>query len=327
MTGPNSPIGSVDLVHSPDTRAAPRARPAASPTPDIGSTTRRLPRPRIASLALAGAIGAIAVVALLTVSAPADMRPNLLLGATIAVAAGLSATSIGVFGAVLVPGLLLLGIVPREAAPLSLLIQVVVIPLGATSHAAVGHVRREITLPLIVGGVIGSVGGALVASSVPAAVAARAVAIVIVVVGVIVLATLRTGYAAGTVNRAEIKPRRVGSIGVLAGFASGISGAGWGPIGVKLLILSRVDPQHAIGSSLVGRVFMAIAAIITYFLSAAFQGGISLDLRLLVILLVASAAAMVPGTLVIARMGRRRASAIVALLSIGLALPSILSLH
>jgi len=114
-----------------------------------------LPRPRIASLALAGAIGAIAVVALLTVSAPADMRPTLLLGATIAVAAGLSATSIGVFGAVLVPGLLLLGIVPREAAPLSLLIQVVVIPLGATSHAAVGHVRREITLPLIIGGVIG----------------------------------------------------------------------------------------------------------------------------------------------------------------------------
>jgi uncharacterized membrane protein YfcA len=327
LTGRHSPIGAVDLLPVPGAPAAPGAKPVARSLTGIHSVTTRLPRPKVASLALGGAIGAIVVVAILTATAPVDIRPTLVLGAVIAVAAGLSATSIGVFGAVLVPGLLLLGIVPREAAPLSLLIQVVVIPLGATSHAAVGHVRREITLPLIVGGVIGSVGGALLASSVPSAVAARAVAIVIAVVGVIVLASLRSGYASGSVTGEQIKPRRVGGIGVLAGFASGISGAGWGPIGVKLLILSRIDPQHAIGSSLVGRVFMAIAAIITYMLSATSQGGISLDLRLLVVLLVASTAAMVPGTLLIARMGRQRASAIVALLSIGLALPSILALR
>jgi uncharacterized membrane protein YfcA len=236
----------------------------------------------------------------------------------------MSATSIGVFGGVLVPGLLLLGIEPKVAAPLSLLLQVIVIPLGATSHAAVGNVHRAIAVPLIVGGVIGSVIGALLASSVPATITSRAVAAVIVVVGLIVLATLRTGYAAGHVDHEEVHPARIGGIGMIAGFASGISGAGWGPIGVKLLILSRIDPRHAIGSSLVGRVAMAVAAVVAYALSAAATGGVTFEPRLFVVLLAASAGAMMPGTVLLSRLGRGRASAVVAVLSIGLALPSLL---
>jgi hypothetical protein len=266
--------------------------------------------------------GAVALAAI--VLAPAADRLGLAEAAVLAAAAGLSATSIGVFGGVLVPGLLLLGIEPRVAAPLSLLLQVVVIPLGATSHAAVGNIQRAITVPLIAGGVIGSVAGALLASTVPPGIAARAVSAVIVVVGVIVLATLRTGYAGGYVDHEEIHPARIGGIGTVAGFASGISGAGWGPIGVKLLILARIDPRHAIGSSLVGRIAMAVAAIVTYALAAASAGGVALDPRLFVVLLAAAAAAMMPGTVLIGRLGRRHAAAAVALLSIGLALPTLL---
>lgn len=265
-----------------------------------------------------------AVVIVAIASAPGADRLGLVAAALVAAAAGLSATSIGVFGGVLVPGLLLLGIEPRVAAPLSLLLQVIVIPLGATSHLAVGNVRRGITAPLIGGGIIGSVAGALLASTVPSDIAARAVAAVIVVVGVIVLATLRTGYAAGYVDHEEIHPARIGGIGTVAGFASGISGAGWGPIGVKLLILARIDPRHAIGSSLVGRVAMAVAAIVTYAAVAAGAGGLALDSRLLIVLLAASSAAMLPGTVLISRLGRGRAAAAVAILSIGLALPSLL---
>jgi hypothetical protein len=202
---------------------------------------------------------------------------------------------------------------------------VLVIPLGATSHAALGHVQRGITIPLIAGGVIGAVAGALLASSVPSDLVARAVAAVIIVVGLIVLATLRTGYATGYVDHEEVHPSRIGAIGTVAGFASGISGAGWGPIGVKLLILARIDPRHAIGSSLVGRVAMAIAALGTYAATSVASGGVDLDPRLFVLLLAASAAAMIPGTLLVARLGRGRASAAIAILSIGLALPTLLS--
>lgn len=272
-----------------------------------------------------GPAAAVVVVLAVVGTAPGGERLSLVAGAFVAAAAGLAATSIGVFGGVLVPGLLLLGVEPRVAAPLSLLLQVIVIPLGATTHAAVGHVKRSITVPLIVGGVAGSVSGALLASSVPQELVARAVAAVIVVVGVIVLASLRTGYAAGYVDHEEIHPARIGGIGAVAGFASGISGAGWGPIGVKLLILARIDPRHAIGSSLVGRVAMAVAAIATYAVTAAATGGVDLAPRLFVVLLAASAMAMIPGTLLIARLGRGRASAAVAVLSIALALPSLVS--
>jgi len=281
-----------------------------------------LPGSRVQVLSLVPLIAGVGVL-LLVVTAPAGARLDLALAALVAAAAGLSATSIGVFGGVLVPGLLLLGVPPAVAAPLSLLLQVIVIPLGATSHAAVGHVRRAITVPLIVGGVAGSVGGALLASSVPADLVARAVALVIVIVGLIVLANVRYGYAAGSVAHEEVHPAKIGSIGTVAGFASGISGAGWGPIGVKLLILSGLEPRHAIGSSLVARIAMAVAAITTYALAAG-QGLAAIDPRLFAVLLFASAAAMVPGTLVIAHLGRNRAAVGVALLSIALALPTLL---
>jgi uncharacterized protein len=288
---------------------------------------------RVASAQLAGpslrVISVLPAVAgplalLLVATAPDGERVGLAAAAVVAAAAGLSATSIGVFGGVLVPGLLLLGVAPAVAAPLSLLLQVVVIPLGATSHAAVGHVRRSITVPLIVGGVAGSVSGALLATSVPAEVVARAVSLVIVVVGLIVLANVRNGLASGPVEHAEVHATRIGTIGWVAGFASGISGAGWGPIGVKLLILSGIEPRYAIGSSLVGRIAMAVAAIATYALVAIERGAVAIDPRLFAVLLCASAAAMVPGTMVIARVGRGRAAAGVAILSIGLALPTLL---
>jgi uncharacterized membrane protein YfcA len=282
--------------------------------------TAPAPAASFRALALVPAIAGTAAV-LLVVTAPPVDRPQLFGAAVVAAAAGLAATSIGVFGGVLVPGLLLLGVPPTVTAPLSLLLQVLVIPLGATTHAAVGHVRRSITLPIIVGGVAGSVGGALLASSVPANVVAKAVSLVIVIVGVIVLASVRNGYAART-TREKVHPGQIGAIGGVAGFASGISGAGWGPIGVKLLILSGLEPRHAIGSSLVGRVPMAIAAIATYALVSG--RALSFDPRLFAILLFASAAAMVPGTMVIARLGRSRAAVGVAILSIALALPTLL---
>src|SRR5262245_9303977 len=140
-----------------------------------------LASPRMRALAFLPAVAG-AIVLFLVLSAPAETRLDLTLAALVAAAAGLSATSIGVFGGVLVPGLLLLGVPPAVAAPVSLLLQVIVIPLGASTHAAVGHVRRAITLPLIVGGVAGSIGGALLASSVPAEIVARAVSLVIVIV-------------------------------------------------------------------------------------------------------------------------------------------------
>jgi uncharacterized membrane protein YfcA len=145
----------------------------------------------------------------------------------------------------------------------------------------------------------------------------------IVLVGILVLATIRWS-GLGTVRAADDVPTaRVAGVGVVAGFSSGISGAGWGPLGVKLLILLRIEPRAAIGSSLVGRTFMAATAVVSYLISARAFQDVQPDYWLLVLLFAGSVAAMVPGAFVVSRLGRERATVVITLLSISLALPTL----
>ena len=114
--------------------------------------------------------------------APADQKSTIFFASLIALAAGLSSTAIGVYGGVLVPGLLLLpGIDARFAAALSLFMQVLVIPLAAGSHYKMGNFSRKVALPLVIGGVIGAFIGPFFAAALPKEVIARLVAAMIVV--------------------------------------------------------------------------------------------------------------------------------------------------
>lgn len=284
----------------------------------LGSLGRRL-RPLLPTIPV---IGLAVVVAWLVGAAPND-RPFLAAAIVVAAAAGLSATTVGVFGGLFVPGLLLLGIGLVVVAPLSLILQILVVPVGVSTHVALGNVRWPITLPLIVGGIVGSVAGAFAASFVAPALASRSISLVIIVIGLILLANI--ALRPMTVREGRRTPtRRIGGIGVVAGFASGISGAGWGPIGVKLLLLAGVEPAEAIGSSLVGRFFMAVAAIATYAVVAWQTPGKHFDTGLVIPLCAAALAAMVGGAALISRFDRTRASVVIACLSIGLAVPTLL---
>jgi uncharacterized membrane protein YfcA len=261
------------------------------------------------------------------VAAPSDERITIVLATLVAAAAGLSSTAIGVYGGVLVPGLLLLGVDARYAAVASLFLQVLVIPLGAGAHYRVGNVSRIVALPLILGGVTGAFIGPFFAAALPKDVIARVVAGLIVLVGVAVLATLHWG-GLGSVRPLSETPRgRVGGIGLTAGFASGISGAGWGPIGVKLLILTRIEPRIAIGSSLFGRIFMAMAAVVGYVISSTAFKDVKPDYWLLVPLFAGSVAAMLPGAMAVSKLGRERATIAITALSISLALPTLIFGH
>jgi uncharacterized membrane protein YfcA len=235
----------------------------------------------------------------------------------------LSSTAIGVYGGVLVPGLLLLGVDARFAAAASMFLQVLVIPLGAGAHYRLGNVTRPIVVPLVVGGMTGAFIGPFFAAALPDDLIARLVAGLIVLVGLLVLATLRWGGLGSVREQGDVPTAQVGGIGLTAGFASGISGAGWGPIGVKLLILSRIEPRQAIGSSLTARVFMAAAAVIGYLVSASAFHGIEPDWWLLLPLFAGSVAAMVPGAYTVSRLGRENATVGITLLSIALALPTV----
>lgn len=256
--------------------------------------------------------------------APPEERVTIVGGTLVAIASGLAATSIGVYGGVLVPGLLLLSVDARFAAAVSLFLQVLVIPLGAASHYRLGNVTRGIAVPLIIGGMLGAFIGPFFAAALPKDLIARVVAGLIIAVGLLVLGTLRWGGLGQTRGPGDVPKVQVGVIGAAAGFSSGISGAGWGPIGVKLLILSRLDPRQAIGSSLTGRVFMAATAVVAYILSASAFTDVEPNWWLVVPLFAGSVAAMVPGAFLLSRLGRESATIGITLLSIALALPTLI---
>lgn len=280
--------------------------------------------PRAFAAAVIMPIVCLLVILATMVVAPGDERWMIFWASVVAVASGLSATAIGVYGGVLVPGLLLLGVDPRFAAAASLFLQVLVIPLGAGAHYRLGNVSRHVAVPLIVGGMAGAFVGPFFAAALPEDIITRLVAGVIVGVGVLVLATLTWGGLGSVLPMDEVSQVRVGGVGLTAGFASGVSGAGWGPIGVKLLILLRIEPRQAIGSSLVGRVFMAAAAVVGFVLSARMAEDIHVNYWLLVPMLAGSVAAMVPGAFMVSRLGREKATIGITLLSISLALPTLI---
>ena len=197
------------------------------------------------------------------------------------------------------------------------------IPIGAGAHVRLGNVTRHVALPLIAGGMVGAFVGPFFAGTLPEDVLARTVAGVIVFVGVLVLATLRWGGLAEIRPVADVSRARIGGVGLVAGFASGISGAGWGPIGVKLLLLLRIEPRQAIGSSLLGRVFMSLAAVAAYLVSAGAFDGLHVRTWLLVPLFAGSLATMVPGVEFVSRLQRERAVVGITVLSIVLALPTL----
>jgi uncharacterized membrane protein YfcA len=266
----------------------------------------------------------VSVIASALLLAPPEDRGLIFLAAIIAMAAGLAATSIGVYGGVLVPGLLLLGVDPRFAAAASLFLQVLVIPLGAGAHYRMGNISRGIAIPLIIGGMLGAFAGPFFAAALPSDVIARVVAAMIVFVGVVVLATLKWGRLGEIRARDDVPTAKIAGVGGVAGFSSGISGAGWGPIGVKLLILLRIEPKAAIGSSLLGRVFMAAAAVVGYLVTATALDGIEPDVWLLLVLFSGSVIALVPGAMMVSRLGRETATIFITILSISLALPTLI---
>jgi uncharacterized membrane protein YfcA len=279
--------------------------------------------PRQFAASVAAAIIAIVVVSLTLLLAPAEDRQLIFSASLLALVAGAALTSVGVYGGVLVPGLLLLGIHPLFAAPLSLFLQVLIVPFGASAHVRLGNVSRPLVVPLVIGGMAGAVLGPIVASFFEADVIRLAVEILIILSAILLLASIPMKQMQVARPESEYQTGRIGAIGGASGMASGISGAGWGPMGVTLLILSRIEPRIAVGSSVFGRIFMAAAAVLSAAVVMAVTPGLYDEIdpnwMLLPAILAASLAAMLPGAVLATRLGRTNMSILIAAISISLA--------
>ncbi len=279
--------------------------------------------PRTFAAAVAALIVSVVIITLSVILAPADERELLLAASLLAFGAGIALTSVGVYGGVLVPGLLLLGVDPRFAAPVSLFLQVLIVPFGAGAHYRLGNVKRELVVPLVIGGVIGAFLGPVVASFFEPDVIRVAVELLIIVAAILLLVSLPLKQMQTSRPDGDVPSTRIGAIGTVSGMASGISGAGWGPMGITLLILSRIEPRFAVGSSVFGRIFMAAAAVlgavITFSLTPGLYDEIDPQWIIVAPLLTASVAAMLPGAVLGTHLGRTRMSILIATTSITLA--------
>jgi uncharacterized membrane protein YfcA len=279
--------------------------------------------PRQFAASVAALVAALIVVSVTLLLAPSGDRQLILGASLVAVVAGAALTSVGVYGGVLVPGLLLLGAHPLFAAPLSLFLQVLIVPFGASAHVRLGNVSRPIVVPLVIGGVIGAVMGPVLASFFEADQIRLAVELLIILSAILLLVSLPMKQMQVSRDPGDEPTARIGAIGGVSGMASGVSGAGWGPMGVTLLILSRLEPRVAVGSSVFGRIFMAAAAVLSALVVMAVTPGLYDEVDpnwlLLPSILAASLAAMLPGAIMASRLGRTRMSVLIATISITLA--------
>ena len=279
--------------------------------------------PRQFAATVAASIVTVIILAVTLYLSPSTENTLLVGSWMVGLAAGLALTSVGVYGGVLVPGLLLLGVSPLFAAPLSLFLQVLIVPFGASAHVRLGNVSRPIVIPLVIGGVIGAVMGPIVASFFDAHVIAVAVEVLIIISAVLLLVSLPLKQMQVARAPGDVPSGRIGGIGAVSGMFSGISGAGWGPMGVTLLILSRLEPRIAVGSSVFGRIFMAAAAVLSAFVLLSTGSGHFAEVvpqwELVPVILTASLATMLPGAVLTGRLGRTRMSVLIGAVSISLA--------
>ena len=185
----------------------------------------------------------------------------------------LSATG-GGWGPIIVPVLILFGFNPMVAKGVTLTSDVFVTGSSSFLHKRANNVRKNLSCALLLG-VLGAILGAGISNFI----SAKSFRIFIGVFEII-LGSMLIG----------IKPRKLinleanegfhlaASIGFLAGFFKGFFGAGWGPMGVSLLILFGVTSKKVIGSSLVARLFISGSAAIYYALSNYVFWDVSLSL-------------------------------------------------
>jgi len=208
-------------------------------------------------------------------------------------------------GATVVPGLVLLSVSPTVAIGSSLLLHIVIAPLGGISHYKFGHVRWKIFVPLVLTGVLGAFLGANISTRLPTDELKILIGFSTIAAGLAITIRFPKWKKRTTLQEALIQLKRavgvvnlrsVALIGLVAGLSRGALGTGWGPIGVPLLILAGALPQMAIGSSLLARLFVALVGGSTYLALI----GIRLDVVLP--LLVGGSIAILFGTLTAKRL-------------------------
>ncbi len=183
------------------------------------------------------------------------------------------------WGALSVPLLILLGVEPLPAISASLAASVILSLFGGATHWRYDRSRVAPLVPLVLGGVGGSLVGSFVSPALPTPILRLLIGVTTLMMGIL---TLLRQNGVGSKDAGGYKDAKwrgmsgtIFGIGAVAGLSAGAFGTGWGPIGVTLLVWAGIPPHTVVGSSLLSRSLVAVTAAGSYALQA---GSIPLEL-------------------------------------------------
>ena len=135
--------------------------------------------------------------------------------------------------------------------------------VSGSFHFKFGNVERNMSLRLIIPGVIGGITGAYVATSVSGKPLSAIVGFILLFMGFIIL------YKFAFKNSTHFRTKRPSfkalvPLGYAAAFIDALGGGGWGPIATTTLVANNVKPNKAIGSVNFAEFFVTTAETITF---------------------------------------------------------------
>jgi uncharacterized membrane protein YfcA len=173
-------------------------------------------------------------------------------------AGGIILASTGVIGPFLVPALLLLGLPSAVTRGTVLMSELLVTAVSIIMHKKVGNFDKRVILAFLPGTLTVFL-GANVSLTLSEPFMKLTIGLFEMLIGILLIyATLEwmgTHRSRTTVDSVKTMAKLM-FVAVLAGFAKGFFGAGWGPLGIGLFILLGIDSRVAVGSSLVIRLLL-----------------------------------------------------------------------
>lgn len=173
-------------------------------------------------------------------------------------AIGLALGLLGGGGSLLtVPLLLALGVAPKPAIALSLLVVAATAAVALVGHARAGRVEWRASLWLIPAASLGGFAGGRAAGLVPDAILLGGFTVLLLVAALAMLRPRPPARGGG------IRPARVAGAGLVIGFVTGLVGVGGGFLFVPALaLLADLAMPQAVATSLVAITANAVAALL-----------------------------------------------------------------
>ncbi len=197
------------------------------------------------------------------------MTVSLLALAFIGIVSGwIMGISAAAWGALSVPLLILLGVEPLAAISSSLAASVILSFFGGLTHWRYDRSRLGPLTPLLLGGCAGAVFGSVLSPVLSPSILGLFIGATTLSAGLLALfrreAVNSGDRRGGEAVKWQDRRATLASVGVVAGFFAGAFGAGWGTIGVALLVWTGIPPHTVVGSSLVARSLVALTAVGSY---------------------------------------------------------------